>query len=318
MILNLNEVKKITAGAHLVEQTEAGFVFHKCTAAQEAAWYTHSETLGTRARTTTGIRLDFYTNSRSFGIRIVGGGKFELHINGILREQVTEKGTYSWSVCDVRGNACDNARVTLIFPSHSIGIISDVELDDGASITPVSYKKKLLFIGDSITQGHATVYDSFSFAWRVTDYFDAASVINGIGGAFYSTRTFDVPDFDPDAVIIAYGTNDFGRGGVSLEEKHAEIDGYLDLVKANYGGKRVIVLSPIWRCTAEGENMREEFHAFRLYIENSAHERGFVAIDGLSLVPPMRSLYADGHLHPNDLGFAIYAENLIKQIKDLI
>ena len=318
MILGLDEIRKITVGAHLAEKINGACVFHKCTAAQEAAWDSHAESLGIRARATTGVRLDFYTNSHAFGVKIVGGGKFELRINGVTRERVRDCGSYSWAITDVRGRQLDTARITFIFPSYSVGMISHVELDDGATYIPVNHKKRIMFLGDSITQGADAEIDTFAYAWRVTDYFDAESLINGIGGAFYSTKTFDVPDFDPDAVIIAYGTNDFGRGGISLEEKHAEIDGYLDLVKANYGGKRVIVLSPIWRCTAEGENMSEDFHAFRLYIENSARERGFVAIDGLSLVPPMRSLYADGHLHPNDLGFAIYAENLIKQIKDLI
>ena len=33
------------------------------------------------------------------------------------------------------------------------------------------------------------------------------------------------------------------------------------------------------------------------------------------LVPPIKELFADAHLHPNDEGFSHYAENLIKEMQ---
>ena len=42
--------------------------------------------------------------------------------------------------------------------------------------------------------------------------------------------------------------------------------------------------------------------------------RGFEVISGLELVPPRAELFADTYLHPNDLGFGVYAENLIKKL----
>ena len=317
MILKFDDVKKITRGAVSISENDDGYVFDKCTERQIDAWYAYSEPLGMRARTTSGIRLDFVTNSKKFGFTVATGGKFELRINGILRDKVTEIGKKVYTLCDVRGAALKKCRVTLIFPSHSIGKIKDVELDDGASFEPLTYSKRLLFIGDSITQGWNSEFDSLSYAWRVTDYFDADSVINGIGGAFFSVSTFDKPDFDPDAVIVAYGTNDFTRGN-TIPEKEEQVRGYLDLIKEAYADKKVIVISPIWRGDANGNNMRDEFHTFRLTIENEAQKRGFYAISGLSLVPPMPSFYADTYLHPNDVGFSLFAENLIEQIKNII
>ena len=316
MRLSFNEIQRITLGAHKIEEQEDGIHFYKCTEKQNKAWAAYSEVLGTRALTTTGVRLDFYTNSKKM---VLGshGGRFDLKLNGVLRAKTDPSAEEIISLTDVRGRHQERMRVTLIFPSHSIGVIEYVELDDGAYVEPTSHSMRIMFIGDSITQGFNSEYNSTSYAWRVTDHYDADALINGIGGAFFAPDSFDVPAFDPDVLVIAYGTNDYGRN-VSFEEKHARVTGYLDLIKAEYSDKKVIVLSPIWRCDAEGVNMPDAFDEFRTFIEDEAKARGFYAISGLSLVPPIRKLYADGHLHPNDLGFAAYAENLIKQMNEII
>lgn len=43
--------------------------------------------------------------------------------------------------------------------------------------------------------------------------------------------------------------------------------------------------------------------------------RGIRVIDGLSLVPNRREFFADA-VHPNALGFSMYAENLLRAIED--
>ena len=145
-------------------------------------------------------------------------------------------------------------------------------------------------------------------------YFNANSVINGIGGAFFHVSTFDKPDFDPEVVILAYGTNDWGRYP-DADKMKEQVVGYLDLVNEAYGDKTVFVLSPIWRAKNDGEVMGPLFDARRKMIENEAKARGFIAVDGLSLVPPLPQFFADTYLHPNDLGFGVFAENLIKVIE---
>ena len=85
-------------------------------------------------------------------------------------------------------------------------------------------------------------------------------------------------------------------------------------VKDVYGNKKVVVLSPIWRAKADGAVMGEDFEKKRNMVEAEAAARGFYVINGLKLVPPLEDLYADKYLHPNGLGFGVYAENLIKEL----
>ena len=62
--------------------------------------------------------------------------------------------------------------------------------------------------------------------------------------------------------------------------------------------------------------MEENFVGYRTWLEDYVRaQKGLILIPGLSLVPPLPMYYQDTYLHPNDLGFAVYAENLIRQMQ---
>ena len=321
MKLNFETIKTITRGAVRVWEESGIFNFAKCTEKQVDAWYKFgSDVLGYRAKTTTGIRLDFYTDSKTFSFKTASGDKFEILVDGMIRERFV-RGEDAFiektvKLTDPILKDKDEFRVTLVFPSHSVGSLEYVEVDDGAYLKAPEYKTKMLFIGDSITQGHNSKYDSLSYAWRTVQYFDADAVINGIGGAYYMPESFDAIDFDPDTVILAYGTNDACKFDYAVMKEKTV--GYLDLVKEHYGDKNVIVISPIWRARDTGAVMGEDFENKRKMVEDEAQKRGFYVVHGLKLVPPIADFYADKYLHPNDLGFGVYAENLIKEISAIV
>lgn len=315
MKLSFEKIKEITVGALKIVENSDFYSFYRCTEKQIKAWYDYGDTiLGDRSKTTTGIRLDFHTDSKRFSFKATGR-KAEVLIDGMQREIFfpDDDGIINGEVelTDMIGASCDDKRVTLVFSSHGIGNLYFAELDDGSYVKPHEYSTRILFIGDSITQGWNSYYDTLSFAWRVTNYYNANSIINGIGGAFYEPETFDKINFDPDTVIIAYGTNDAMRFKI-FEDMERRVTGYLDLVKEEYQGKRVVVISPIWRADEKMKPMGAEFDRKRKMIEREAAARGFEVISGLDLVPPRAELFADTYLHPNDLGFGVYAENLIR------
>lgn len=320
MLLSTEQIKKITVGAVNIKSEDGVLSFFKCTNKQIDAWFRQSETLGNRALTTTGIRLDFHTNSKSLRFGAVSGNKFEVLIDGSLRKQFIR--TEGELICELElGSAVaretKEVRVTLALPSHAVGKLSFVELDDGAYITPHEFDRKILFIGDSITQGYNSKFDTLSYAWQTTLALNANTVINGIGGAYYHIPTFDTLPFEPDTVILAYGTNDSMRYKDNPDEMYRQVTGYLDLVKEHYGDKRVIILSPIFRADADFNPIGEWFDRRRLMIEDEASARGFTVISGLSLMPATPECFADKYLHPNDLGFSIYALNLTNELRKL-
>ena len=317
MILNYDQIKSITVGAVNMRREENGIHFYKCTDKQNAAWDKFSETLGMRARTTTGVRLDFITSSQKLTMKATGG-KFEIYVDGLMRVQHVLNGfteiTEEFSA--PLGDKKDSYHVTVCFPSHGTGILESIELDDGATLTAPEYDVKLLMIGDSITQGWNSKYDTFSYAYRVSRFFNANSVIQGIGGAFYHESCFDHIDFDPDWVTVAYGTNDFNRYK-TYDEFRGHVKAHLELIAKEYAGKKIFIISPIWRSDLQ-ERPMGTFDGARQIVIDEALELGLIHIDGLKLVPPMKELFADAHLHPNDEGFSHYAENLIKEMQKYI
>ena len=325
MNLSFDDIKRITFGAINVTEGDDGIHFARCTEKQIKAWYSVSEFLGNGSKATTGIKLDFMTDSTYFEFSAVKGNRFELCIDGLLRQcyfmdELRESVKPArFEICDPLGKPYvkgEMHRVTLYFPCHGTGgSLGHVALEDGARIEPHRHAMKMLFIGDSITQGWDSGYDSMSYAPRVAEFFNADSVNQGIGGSVFNENAFDSLDFDPDVTIVACGTNDWSLKS-SADDVYAHATAHLSLIREAFGGegKRLFAISPIWRDSPKPSAVGS-FSDGRATVIRAINEQGFIHIDGLSLVPPIPELYADKYLHPNALGFSFYSENLIKQIQ---
>ena len=317
MRLTFDQIKSVAFGSLKTEMLEDGIHFYKCTQKQELAFGALNKSLGERALSTTGVRLDFHTNSKHLRFFAASGRKFEVLLDGVLRRQfdfdlLREAGECAeMDLTDSLGGFKDEIRVTLVFPSHKVGVLEWIELDDGATVRPHTFDTKILFIGDSITQGWNSEYDVFSYAWRVSNFFNAESIIQGIGGAYFHESTVDSIEFDPDTVIVALGTNDFNHYK-TMDDARAHAAAHLALLAREYAGKKLIALSPIWR--TEQQNTMGSFAQLREMLIEEIERAGFCHVDGLELVPPMSLFMKDVVLHPNDLGFSLMAQNLIAKM----
>ncbi len=311
MRLREQQIKAITVGAVRVSYYDGGYHFFKCTEKQLRFFDGLDTGFGQRARTTTGIRLDFHTSSSYVAFGVVSGKKYEVYVDGLLAERYLpdEDDHVVCELCGTLGEKKDEYHVTLVLPSHSIGVLSYVELEDGASLRAHEFDTRILFIGDSITQGWDTDYDGLSFAYRVSAFLNAESIIQGTGGAFFHEDSFDRLDFDPDTVIVALGTNDFGHFATK-EEMAAHADAHLSLLAKEYAGKTLYYISPIYR--AKQESRMGSFASARDILIRIAEKYGFTHIDGLTLVPPHAAFFKEDLLHPNTLGYTQYSENLIR------
>ena len=308
MRLTLDQIKSVTVGALRIYEDEQGIRFQKCTEKQVAAWYARARILGERAETTTGVRLDFHTDSKTVVVEAGSDDKYEVHINDLPRYRLLcsegEKTTFDLGEGE--------KRVTLVLPSHKAGVIRSVELEDGASLAPHTYARRILFIGDSITQGWNSDYDSLSYAWQVTKFFDAESVIQGVGGGYFHESTVDTIDFDADTVVIAYGTNDYSHYK-TLEDLRTQADRFFAGIGAQFAGKKRLAVTPIYREDMNKDKAMGSFAQCRATVAEMAEKHGFTVVDGLTLVPHSMDFMADA-LHPNAMGFAQYALHLVKYL----
>ncbi len=319
MILSCEQIKNITFGALSIKETEQGLLFTRCTEKQIEAWSALAPVLGERASVATGVCLDFHTNSKTVSFDAVAG-KYEIYVNGLFAEQyIMEKLHEDGKRVEYSVDGDEINRITIVFPCHNAqAVLKCFELDDGASITPHKYDMKMLFIGDSITQGWAAARDSLAYVPRTARFFNAELLNQGVGGAFYHESTFDSLDFDPDVVVVAYGTNDSGWYP-TVDEMQEHAHKFLGLIKNEYAGKKtkVILISPIWRLEVSGERWKRYLGCCQA-VKEEAEKYGFYFVDGHELVPRHISFFADAGLHPNESGFSLYAENLIAKLVKII
>ena len=310
--LTNDEIISLAVGSVYNEVDENG-VLHlfRCTREQMDAYKILSNTLGEWSGRSNGVRLDFVTDSALFSFKVVAGKKYELFVNGKKTDHI------ELAFGEVFTKELDTSngenRITLIYPSHEAGSVCDVALSSGASFSRYkhTYGKKILIIGDSITQGWDTVSDSNSYAYQVSLRYDADTVIFGVGGAYFHESILPSEDtYHPDVVIVAFGANDFGRGIEALQKNMPE---FLDKLITVYSNSQIIGLTPI----SGRAGKKSEKNPFREFISATYEKYGIEYIDGSNMVSPGDDNYADNY-HPNDKGYLEMADNLIPRLNELI
>ena len=319
--LSNEKLRELVVGCVSVEEEDGLLRFYKYTPEQVEGfgpWEHQNKTCGS----TTGVRFDFYTNSKRIAFSPSKPGKYEFWVDGVLHKflmvgdeesgaEIEPGGRFETELADAFGRKKEEYRITIYLPSHCVGQIAYISLDDGAYARRYEYSRKFLIIGDSITQGYDSKYDSLSYAHRISRFFDAESIIQGRGGSIYNENTVvKLPNFDPEVVTVAYGTNDYVHHN-DMNEFKRRISLYHDNLKECYGDKKVFVISPIWRVLRD---VKLNFPECCEFIRDEAERHGFIHIDGSTLMPPINEdFYTDG-LHPTDLGFSLMAENLAAEL----
>lgn len=310
--LTNEELIELATGSVYNEIDESGILhLYRCRREQMDAYLKLSDNLGEWSGRTNGVRLDFVTDSSLFSFKVVVGKKYELFVNGKKEDHITVP------VGEVFTKELDNTngenRITLIYPSHEAGAICDVALSEGASYRRYkhTYGKKILFIGDSITQGWDTVSDSNSYAYQVSLRYDADTVIFGVGGAYFHESILPSEDvYHPDVVLVAFGANDFGRGIEALDKNMHE---FLDKLLVIYKNSHIIGLTPI----SGRSGYSDARSPFREMINNIYDEYGIEYIDCSRMVSPLEDNFADRY-HPNDKGYCEMADNLIPKLNAIL
>lgn len=195
------------------------------------------------------------------------------------------------------------------------------EKDNAGLSEPAKKEKRVVFIGNSITEGWVNQRPDF---FKNNNY-----VGRGISGQtspqLLSRFRQDVINLKPKAVVINIGTNDIAgnTGPYDAEFTLGNIKSMAELAKAN--GIKVILSSVTpageypWR--KEIKNVPDKIKALNKEIEAYAKKNKFAYIDYFSLMcdesGALRStLGADG-VHPNQEGYVIM-ETIAKSVIDKV
>ena len=264
---------------------------------------------------TTGVRLDFYTDAAeiSFGFSITDGyfdgdgqhpaDTFDIYENGEFAESVEVDKMGSVRKVEYTRTATEESRITVYFPTYHGVALYDIELGNARPVE--SYAYKILFLGDSITQGLFADKVSDSYVSVVACELQADYMNLAVGGEEFRADALDEEiGFTPDHIVICLGTNDVRRNHTS-ERLRSDCNAYFRRIRQIYKDTPVTVISPY---EPYGET-------FVKAIQEEAVGFEMNYIDGTTLLPYVQDRYYFDIVHPNSTGFGMIAENLVPILK---
>ena len=312
MVLTNEELKAIYFGAYEFEETDDGYLQAFQYSKKQIEYFKGAlEMWYERCTASTAKTLEFRTsaNKLSFDYKIIWKGSpdsFEIMVDGLVSgikyvKDIMDVGTIEWELPEGEKN------VVIYLPADATVLIKNFAID--AKIVPAVKGEKVLWLGDSITQGYGPLRSSntyVSVANRILNY----DIINqGIGGYVYDKNSLmKMEGYNPDKIIVALGTNQYGDDDMSVVEEY-----YKTLIGI-YGKEiPILCITPLWRGdSVDGLPVLMDFCE---KVRNIAGQHKNVKIvEGMKMIPHFPEYFLD-NLHPNCLGCEIYGRNLVDEIK---
>lgn len=331
MKLNFDQIKSIALGAERIAEESDGVHFYRFTKEQEDLYIARKAGFN-QYYATSGVSLRFITNSETmflkvftsaasarnfFSFDVYADRKFLDSINNFhsketprFPENAEPFGDFEKSFTLPKGEK----EVRIYFPWSAAGVLKELHLDDGASLLPVKPNRRLLCFGDSITQGYDALFTSRKYTTLLADYLDAEEFNKAMGGdGFFPELVVTKEDFVPDYVIGAYGTNDWTYLTPDKFDLYSRMF-YENLAKT-YPTSKIYAISPLWRKDYQNDRTFGRFVDIENHLRNTVADlENITLIPGMELVDHNEELFRELSLHPNDAGYAQYAENLKKYI----
>ena len=327
MKLSFDQIKGILTGVARTKEKDGMLCLYRFTKKQAEAYRRYFTDFYYRRLTSSGIKLDFVTNGTrltlKFNVTYVSqsfrdGFSHDVFVNGKLvgtLDGADVSGIYEKSFELGEGEKT----VTVYFPWNATTDIIEIDID-GTDEPPRRAERsvRMIHFGDSITQGYSTVNPSNTYASLVAAGLDAVSINKGIGGEiFFPTLATLADDISPDLITVAYGTNDWNLG--DLERFQANSRKFYENLSTTYPEAKIFMLAPLWRKDLFRENRKFEFAHVTEHLKAIADSIPNVYfIDCFDFIPHDEKYFYDAYLHPNKEGFALYADGVLKTIKEYL
>ena len=314
MILTNEELKNIYFGAYEFEETEDGYLQSFQYSKKQIEYFKGAMDFWYERCTASSAKtLEFTTSARkvAFDYKIIWKGSadsFELCVNGLVTDivyvkDVLDTGRIEWELPEGEKN------VIIYLTADEKVLIRNFEAD--AKVTRAKKNEKVLWLGDSITQGYGPLRSSCTYVSVANRLLNYDIVNQGIGGYVYDKNSLmKMEGYNPDKIIVALGTNQYGDKDMSVVEE------YYETLTGIYGNEiPILCISPLWR----GDNL-EALPVLYAFCENvkkiAGRYKNVQIIDGMKLVPHLPEYFLD-NLHPNCFGCEVYGRNLVEEIRRL-
>ncbi len=315
MIIQNYTLENYITGAVRFEEIN-GFLFPRRFTEKQSTYVAKNDFLNPRSKMTASVVLEFISDTKKIEFDAIfletsrNYYSFDIYVDSIMK--------YSFSKENVRAGTEENFKIDFVAGKKKIQIyfpclfetgIKNFYVDDNSIIEKIEKNKNILFFGDSITHGYATKFTSLTYANILSQQLNANALNQAIAGDVFKDMNLDENlMFNPDMIFVAYGTNDWWRGIDITKTAQRYFDRLTKIYKQD-----IYVILPIYRldCEEKQEMATMPFFEFRNVLKNLCGQyKNITVIDSWDFVPHFPEFYEDGYLHPNDMGFILYSENL--------
>lgn len=307
-------LKKYVYGTYQTKIEKGYLVFYHHSEEQMAYLKVRSEDFFyPRSKFSSSVTLEFKTQSQkiSFDYKIVEVGSYDtldVYVDGEPYKIVKAEGL------GTKGNVefylpTGEKRVTVYFPCDLNMQIKNFQTE--SSLKKVRKGEKILWTGDSITQGYGTFITGETYVNVANRKLNYDLINQGIGGYVFDSGVLtQMSGYMPKKIIIAFGTNHYKN-----DDFEGQVAAYFKQLNAIYKGVKTVVITPLWR-NDDGSDLEKLKLASEQIKKICSCYDNVYCVDGLTLIPNCNEYFWDG-LHPNALGAHYYAENLVKYLKKI-
>ena len=314
MILTNEELKNIYFGAYEFEETSDGYLQSFQYTKEQVEYFKGAfEMWYERCTASSAKTLEFSTSATkiSFEYKFIWKcslDSFELMVDGLITDiayvkDIADEGTITWNLPEGEKD------VVIYLPSDATVLVRNFTID--ADVKRAVKNEKVLWLGDSITQGYGPLRSSHTYvsvANRMLNY----DILNqGIGGYIYDKNSLmKMEGYTPDKIIVALGTNQYG------DETMTAVEEYYERLIGIYGNEiPILCITPLWR--GDSEDGIPTLIAYCEKIKKIVSQyKNIRFVEGMKLVPHLPEYFLD-NLHPNCLGCELYGRNLVKEIQKM-
>lgn len=306
------QLKKIYYGAYRFSETKDGYLqAFQHTERQMRYFEEASEFWYERCTASNAKTLEFRTIATRFSLeyKIIWAGSedsLELAVDGLITKihyvkDLRKEGKISFEM------PAGDKSVTVYLPADATMLLRNFEID--ADVFAVEKGEKVLWMGDSITQGFGPLRSAHTYVSAANRLLNYDIINQGIGGYVYDKNVLEkIEGYNPDKIIISMGTNQYGT------ESMKDIEEYYERLAEVYGDRPVLCITPIWRGDSPaGLEVLARF--CQKLTEICGKYPNITVVEGFRLVPHLSEYFLDD-LHPNALGSEIYGRNLVLAIQE--
>jgi lysophospholipase L1-like esterase len=288
-----------------------------------------------RSLLASGVRVRFRTDSSRLRVRLEylditrAPSAFDVYIDGDYWDSF---GGDAIGACEalIYDPMPGEHEIELVMPPYAevrfggLGIEEDADLSAPAAMS----RPMLVFHGDSITHGAHTRRAGLTYPQRVARALGTEFINLGVSGTARGEPGMAavIARLDADAIVLAYGVNTFGsafEGPRNFGETYRK---FLGIVRGAHPKTPILIVTPLFhsRELVETNALGAQLEEYRRVIRQIVWERqsfgdgNLILIEGFGIIGPGDDDRLADHVHPNDQGFAVFADRLIGPLRRLL